>query len=298
MEFLLAGLWYVPFLAAIMVLSGLAKETGFFMPVYSWIAENVKSKRAVVAIISALSGILPIEGRVTVSAGFLDTIAPNGPKRRLYGIIDYLSTHHYYFWSPLEKTVILPMAVLGLGYFGFLSVVWPLIVTCLVVALFYIFFVLKEEDIDIDLNKHSGCCAHDFKAKTTWKDWLNWKVLFWVTGVIILGNYIKTFDKEMIDIVTNSGAIAVATLFSFLFSFAMGSSSKYAGFVALLTKIFGIKFLPLFLVVDYAGYMFSPMHKCFTVGKTYFDTPILEFYKAIGLLCLSLLIVGLIITFV
>lgn len=294
MEFLFAGLWYVPFLAAVMVLSGLAKKTGIFMPVYSWIANNVKSKRAVVAIISALSGVLPIEGRVTVSAGFLDTIAPKGPKRRLYGIIDYLSTHHYYFWSPLEKTVILPMAVLGLGYAGFISVVWPLIATCLIVALFYIFFILKEEDIDIDLSEHK-CCDHNHEDQTPL---INWKVLLWVAGVIVLGNYMKTFDKEMIEIVTNSGAIAISALLSFLFSFAMGSSSKYAGFVALLSKLFGIKYLPLFLAVDYAGYMFSPLHKCFTVGKTYFDTSIKEFYKAIGLLCGSLLIVALIITFV
>ena len=290
MEFLLAGLWYIPYLAFIMIMSGWAKETGIFMPVYRWIAKNVKSKRAVVVIISAISGILPIEGRVTVSAGFLDTIAPRDKRRRLYGIIDYLSTHHYYFWSPLEKTVILPMAVLGLGYFGFISVVWPLIVTCLLVSLFYIFFILKEDDIAIDIEEHQHCCCKHTQ-------WINWKVLAWVTGVIILGNYIKVFDKEMIDLVVNSGSIAVATILSFLFSFAMGSSGKYAGFVALLTKIFGIKFLPLFLAVDYAGYMFSPTHKCFTVGKTYFDTPILEFYKAIGLLCGSLLIVALIITF-
>jgi hypothetical protein len=290
MEFLLAGLWYIPYLAFIMIMSGWAKETGIFMPVYRWIAKNVKSKRAVVVIISAISGILPIEGRVTVSAGFLDTIAPRDKRRRLYGIIDYLSTHHYYFWSPLEKTVILPMAVLGLGYFGFISVVWPLIVTCLAVSLFYIFFILKEDDIAIDIEEHEHCCGKHTQ-------WINWKVLAWVTGVIILGNYIKVFDKEMIDLVVNSGSIAVATVLSFLFSFAMGSSGKYAGFVALLTKIFGIKFLPLFLAVDYAGYMFSPTHKCFTVGKTYFDTPILEFYKAIGLLCGSLIIVALIITF-
>jgi hypothetical protein len=162
------------------------------------------------------------------------------------------------------------------------------------VGLFYIFFILKEEDIVIDLNRNA-CCNHAHAPEKI--QWINWKVLIWVAGVIILGNYIKTFDKEMIEIVTNSGSIAIAALLSFLFSFAMGSSSKYAGFVALLTKIFGIKFLPLFLAIDYAGYMFSPTHKCFTIGKTYFDTPILEFYKAIGLLCSSLLVVALIITF-
>lgn len=291
MEYLFNGLWYIPYLAAIMVASAWAKKTGFFMPLYIWIANYVKSKRTVVAIISAISGVLPIEGRVTVSAGFLDTIAPQNAKRRLYGIIDYLSTHHYYFWSPLEKTVILPMAVLGLSYTGFLYLVWPLIATCLIVGLFYIFFVLKEEDIAIDLSGKK--CEHDH-SRDHKVEWVNWKVLFWVTAVIILGNYLKTFDKEMLEIVKNSGSIAIATLLSFLFSFAMGSSSKYAGFVSLLSTIFGAKFLPLFLAVDYAGYMLSPTHKCFTVGKTYFDTPIGEFYKAIGLLCGSLIVVSMI----
>lgn len=291
--YLLNGIWYVAFLALVMVLSAWAKKTNVFMPVYRWIAVNVKSKRAVVAIISAMSGILPIEGRVTVSAGFLDTIAPNDSRRRVYGIIDYLSTHHYYFWSPLEKTVILPIAVLGIGYFDFLYLVWPLIFTCLVVGAFYIFYVLKEDDIAIDLDKASKpCCDHGSTQ------WVQWKVLAAVAGVIIVANFIKSFDTYMFEAVKSSGSIAIATILSFLFSFAMGSSGKYAGFVSILSTIFGPQYLPLFLAVDYAGYMFSPMHKCFAVGKTYFDTPIQDFYKAIGLLCGSLVMVAFIMVFV
>ena len=292
MEFLINGLWYVPYLATIMILSAWAKKTGIFMPAYRWIANNVKSKRAVVAIISALSGVLPIEGRVTVSAGFLDTIAPNDDRRKIYGIIDYLSTHHYYFWSPLEKTVILPMAVLGLSYGAFVMLIWPLIVTCLAIGLFYIFFVLKEDDIAIDLSESHRCTDHDHSHEKT--QWVNWSTLAFVAAAIVLGNYIKTYDAAMLEMVKNSGSIAIATLFSFMFSFAMGSSGKYAGFVSLLSTVFGVKYLPLFLAVDYAGYMFSPTHKCFAVGKSYFDTPVIEFYKAIGLLCGSLIFVALI----
>jgi hypothetical protein len=87
MEYLFKGLWYVAFLALVMLFAAWAKRTNIFMPLYRWIALNVKSKRAVVAIISAISGILPIEGRVTVSAGFLDTIAPNDNRKRIYGCI-------------------------------------------------------------------------------------------------------------------------------------------------------------------------------------------------------------------
>lgn len=288
MEFLFNGLWYVGFLALIMILSAWAKKTNVFMPFYRWVAINVKSKRAVVAIISAISGILPIEGRVTVSAGFLTTIAPNDHRKRIYGIIDYLSTHHYYFWSPLEKTVILPMAVLSISYFNFVLLIWPLILTSFIVALFYIFYVLKEDEIAIDLNKTTKCCD-EHKSEIPW---IQWRILLIVTGVIIFANFIKSFDQEMFEIVKNNGSLAFATFLSFLFSFAMGSSSKYAGFVSILATIFGAKYLPLFLAVDYAGYMLSPAHKCFMIGKTFFDTPIGQFYQAIALLCGSLILVA------
>lgn len=291
MSYLFNGLWYVFYLALIMVFSAWAKKTGFFMPFYELIATKIKSKRAVVAIISAISGVLPIEGRVTVSAGFLDTIAPNDQRRKIYGIIDYLSTHHYYFWSPLEKTVILPIAVLGITYFDFILIIWPLIATSLVITIFYIFFILKEDDVDIDFNKTKTC------SSCTNTQWIKWNVLIAVTLVIILGNFIKTFDNEMLLIVKNSSSLALATMLSFIFSFAMGSSSKYAGLVSLLSLVFGAKYLPLFLAVDYAGYMLSPTHKCFTIGKTYFDTPIGEFYRAVGFLCTALIFVSLIMVF-
>ena len=69
------------FLAAVMALAFAAKKTQVFMPLYSWIATTVKSKRAVVALISTLSGVIPISGRVAVSAGALDTIAPEDQKK-------------------------------------------------------------------------------------------------------------------------------------------------------------------------------------------------------------------------
>jgi len=93
---------YLVLLAIVMALSFIAKKTQVFLPVYIWIARAVKSKRGVVALISFVSGILPISGRVAISAGALDTIAPDDKeKRKSFGVIDYLSTHHFYFCSPL-----------------------------------------------------------------------------------------------------------------------------------------------------------------------------------------------------
>ena len=275
--------WYLFYIMAIMFAAGYVKDTGLFLPVYNWLIDNIKSKRAVVTLISMVSGVLPIPGRVTVSAGFLDTIAPKKKGREKYGIIDYLATHHYYWWSPLEKTVILPMAVLGLSYGGFISIVWPIILAYAAVLIYYIFFYLQESDVDVKISKSK--CEHD---KVGWKNWIDWKVIGWVAAVIVLGNYLKTYSGDVTAYLEGSSTVVIAMIASFFFSFMLGSSGKYAGFVALMAGAFGIQYLPLLLVIDYAGYMLSPVHKCFVVGKTYFNTPLKDYYYAIGLLLVAL----------
>lgn len=289
---LIDGYTFLFIILGIMIVSGWVKSKGYFLPVYHWLTKRIKSKRGLVLAISTITGVLPIPGRVVVSAGFLNTIAPNDSRKRMYGIIDYLSTHHYYFWSPLEKTVLVPMAVLGLSYFQFLGYIWPLLLAAIVVILFYIFFILKEEDIDIELKDKDHVCEHN-------EPWIDWKVIAWTGVVIVIGNAIKLYLGDVTSILSASSQyIAVAALLSFIFSFAFGSSGKYAGMVALLCTIFGVKYLPLFTAIDYAGYMLSPTHKCFVVGKTYFDTPISEYYKAIGFLCGSIFVVALLATLI
>ena len=45
-----------------------------------------------------MTGVLPIKGRVTVSASLLDTLAPKDKKKReKFRPIDFMSSHHYYF---------------------------------------------------------------------------------------------------------------------------------------------------------------------------------------------------------
>ena len=284
MDLLINNQWYLLYIAAVMIAAGYVKDTGLFTPVYGWLIDNIKSKRAVVTLISMVSGVLPITGRVTVSAGFLDTIAPKNKGRKKYGIIDYLSTHHYYWWSPLEKTVILPMAVLGLTYGEFIGIVWPIIAAYFAVLVYYIFFYLKEDDVEIKIKR--GCCESE---KVGWKNWIDWKVLGWVAVVIVASNFLKLYHEETVAFLEASSTVGVALLASFAFAFMLGSSGKYAGFVALLTGIFGIEYLPLFLVIDYAGYMLSPVHKCFVIGKTYFNTPLRDYYYAIGILLVTLI---------
>lgn len=280
---LLDEIWFVPFIAGIMVLSNLINAKGYFVPFYNYLEMKIKSKRLLIALISAVSGILPVPGRVIISAGALDTLAPNDERRKNYGIISYLSTHHYYFWSPLEATVLIPLSVLGISYFYFLSLIAPLLVAIIGIILYYIFFILKEEDIVI--NKIE-------RKKQSNVKYIKWDVLLLVAVVIIAGNAIKMYSDTIVNFFMSfNSSIFFAGLIAFITSFILGSSSRFAGVTTLLATIFGINYLPLFFALGYSGYLISPMHKCLVIAKSYFNVG-MELYKILLLISTVLVTVG------
>jgi hypothetical protein len=147
---LTGGLGYLWMVFFIMITAGLAKEYQLFAPAFAYVRNTFRSNKFVVVLLSAIGGVLPIEGRVTVSAGLLDTVAPkDGPGREKLGIIDYLATHHYYMWSPLEKTVVLPIAAFGLTYAAFIGMVAPLLVASFAFISWYIWNQVKEDEVVI-----------------------------------------------------------------------------------------------------------------------------------------------------
>ena len=154
---------YLIFLIGVMISSEIMRKHNLLSDVFKFISDSIPSKRGVVALISLVGGVLPIPGRVTVSAGILSGIAPccsksncnDGEKacqksRSKFGIIDYLATHHYYLWSPLEKTVILPMAALGISWGAFIGFTYPLIIITAVYITWFIFWKFSEDDIQFD----------------------------------------------------------------------------------------------------------------------------------------------------
>ena len=288
------------------------------MDVFKLLEQRVKSKRLVVFLVSLFGGILPIPGRVAISASILNAIAPTDrQKRKKFGVIDYLATHHYYLWSPLEKTVIIPMAVLGLTYMQFMSYIWPLL---LISGLYIGYYItsLKEDEIEIDVKdepinwKNIGLvvlpflltilisCVTDyyfaaFATFTTylvtysnsWKkllSYINWQLVFIVAGIIILGNFINSYYSLMesyIKTYNNPKNILVVSVISFLVSFLLGSSTKYASIVSLLTSVFGMHYFVLFFTLEYSAYLISPSHKCLPIGQKYFHTGFMTYLKAL-----------------
>lgn len=263
----LKGLEYLWLVFFIMIVAGIAKERGLFMPVYSYIKTSFKSNRLVLFLISAISGVLPIEGRVTVSAGVLDTIThkdcDHNHGRQKMGIVDYLSTHHYYLWSPLEKTVIIPMATFGLGYVAWLGMVWPLLLVTALFVTYYIFFKVKEDEINIEEStfkisavmrnvlpffiaigayiyvggdKHIfaifGSLALYYAFLTqTWNfkkllSYINWEVLLTVAVVIVLGNYFKSQEALINEYIRGLG-IDITTVTGILIVSVIGLVASF-----------------------------------------------------------------------
>ena len=218
-------LWMVFF---IMIVAGLAKEYSLFAPAFAYVKNTFRSNRFVVAMLSAIGGILPIEGRVTISAGLLDTVAPKtGHGREKLGIVDYLATHHYYLWSPLEKTVILPIAAFGLSYVAWLGLIAPLLVVSLAFISWYIWTQIHEDEVAITPGNfklsavtrdvlpmfiaigayvygvsHVLCFGllslYYILITQQWSPskllgYIRWDVLAWVAAAMMLGNYMKTY---------------------------------------------------------------------------------------------------------
>lgn len=319
------------YLIPIMLISNIIKDNNLFDSLYA-LLYKIKLKRLKLFLISLFNGILPIPGRVIISSAVLNTIAPccseencnKGEKscrkkRSKFGIIDYLSTHHYYLWSPLEKTVIIPMAVLGLSYITFLNYMYPIILITFAYIFYYIFFVIKEEDIELninakfELNKFLLYVMPFFIAIIAiiffepFKVFLpllvyyiiltkdinfniNWKLIIFVSVVTALAIYFQQYSNEIIEyikvhneVLNPNNIIGLIAISSFLFvsTWLMGSSSKFAALTTLTTSIFGLKYFIFFFVIEYFAYNTSPQHKCFIIGQQYFGTPTRRYFDVI-----------------
>jgi hypothetical protein len=244
-----------------MISAGLAKEYQLFAPAYAYVRNVFRSNKFVLVILSAIGGILPIEGRVTVSAGMLDTIAPKcGHGREKMGIIDYLATHHYYLWSPLEKSVVIPIAAFGLTYVAWLGMIAPLLIASLLFISWYIWYTVKDEDIVIApgnfklsqvmrsslpmfvaigayiyTNNYIICfgllALYYIIITQQWNfrkllGYINWEVIITVAVVIALGNYFKSEQAYFQGVIKGLG-VDPATFLGMLTISAMGFGSSF-----------------------------------------------------------------------
>ena len=242
MDFILKGQVYLFLIVFVMMIAGMIKENNLFSDVFAFLKRSLKSNRAIVALFSAMTGVLPIKGRVTVSAGLLDTMAPKDKKKReKFGPIDFMSSHHYYFWSPIEKTVILPMAAFGLSYTAFLGIMWPLIAATFAYIIWYLVYMVKDTDIALAETKKKikvsritryvfpyimGVSAVIAGVNFLWAfglltlyyiivtqtfNWkkllgyVDWKIIAWVAIIILLANTTRLYTGEIKEFIGSTG---------------------------------------------------------------------------------------------
>jgi len=322
---------YLIYLATIMIIVGIIKEFNLFSGVYLLLMEKIENKKTLVGLISAIGGVMPIPGRVVVSAGLLDTVAPDDKKKRkMLGMMDYISTHHYYLWSPLEKTIILPMAAFGLSYVTMLRYTAPLLLVYILFMVYFYKMVLNESDVDVHLagdvepksvfhiipllsgiiSLFLGVAPYTafsivsiyyicyFVKKTSFKNiihlykYLNFKLLVVLSIVLFASTWIKTYSEyfnSFLVSMSTDGIVSfvLISIAAFMFSFLMGSSSKFSGLVVLLVGLFGIQYLTFFLSLEFCAYLISPTHKCVPIANEYFGVEYSTFLNHLyPLLCL------------
>lgn len=318
-------------LTTVMVISGVLKETNAMSSVYALVKPYIKSKRGMVALLSLIFGVVPITTRIGFACAMLDSVQDKARNNQKMGTIAYLASHHYYLWSPIEKSVIITCGILGISYLTFMSYMWIPALIAIIFSVVYIFASVTEDEVYLSeagtVNKGSivdiallflsiaaaafsgGYAMYVFAAYAVYLlfshkkfdiKWLDFKLLGVTAALIVFGKYVGTLDKAISAGVTDvykagGGIVAIAAL-SYLASFVMGSSAKFAAMCGMLVKFFGIKYLPLFYIIEYTGYLISPAHKCVAIGKLYFKTPIGMYFLPILALSLILIMYAVLVT--
>lgn len=321
------------------IIGGIFKTRGVFLPVFTMLTVRVKSRRISLLLISLISGVLPVEGRVSVSAPILDSVIAHNNhcghdhSRGKIGVLDFIATHHYYLWSPLEKSIIMIMAGLSMSYAQVLSYTAIPLAMYLIFLIGVVFFYVDEDDTELEPNTSTQSWVALAKVvpflaglvlsifyppyivfpiitvfyiltnavsfKELWT-YIRWDSLAVVAFVIVAANLVKSNSAMILHAFTATAfagpptlsAVILAVIGGGIASFIMGSSSKYAGICVALTLVFGIQYFPLILMVEYAGYLLSPTHKCLAISASYFNTKLTEFYKYVGCLAILMVVIG------
>tara|TARA_R110000824_G_scaffold210358_5_gene396227 strand:+ start:1956 stop:2981 length:1026 start_codon:yes stop_codon:yes gene_type:complete len=170
-------------IAAIMIAVGILKDNKVLHPAYYYIQKHIKNKKLMLCVMSTVYGILPIPGRITVATGMFDTCTRGSKDRTELGILAYLSTHHYYLWSPLEKSVLLVLAGTGMSYMDFIGAMGIYIGIFLGATYYYVVFVMKDVTALIK----------DFATQPVKGDWCKFiDMIVLISGIILC--CIQTFN--------------------------------------------------------------------------------------------------------
>lgn len=263
------------------------------------------------------TGFLPIPGRIIMCTSLIDTT--NGKIDKNIAAAAYVGTHHFYLWSPIEKSVLVILSGLSISYVEFLHVISvPLFVYAA-----YMIWMLRNIDtvntthkyvyrfkdllsivllliVLIGMSLATGyiicslllsvyilyLCVMYNDIITCIKR-VKYSTLLLVSLVLLVSDYLKTLYNIL---EFNTTHIITSLVLSFLGSYMLGSSSKFSGICLLMVSVFGVEYLCLFYTVDFCGYMLSPMHKCRVITQCCSDLQTRELYYKLWRLLLCMIL--------
>ena len=321
---------YLLFVIIILSISEILKNNNSFSDtILSILSINSKiPKKWAFSFMVAILGMLPIPGRIVIVNFLLDAVvSKENPRAHRLGTLAYISTHHYYLWSPIETAVIISLGILKISYSEFLSyMVYP-ILGYMIFYLLYIIFFIKETDFKEVIVSNSKINYNSLwdiiilflsiiiamvisnekamvviflipliiliiKYKISFKNIilnLDYKFITSIFIILCIGFLIKNtvILKDILKFIsTSSFNLFIIFLICFAFSFLFGSSSRYATIAGNMALLLGIQFFPLLYIVDYCGYILSPVHKCTFFIFSYFKYTV-QFILILCILCLS-----------
>jgi len=267
----------------------IAEDFNLLSGLYKFLSKNVKHKRLLLALISSVFGVLPIYGRNILSAPVLNSfVSDDKNSKNRIGLVNYLMTHHYYLWSPLEKTILIPMVALSLSYIDILKYTFPLLLVMTIFSFGYMFIVLKENDIVFNAINVTS----QNKIKRKWKEYINWRLMIYLSCILFLNWIVEHYSEYLTGFIDSSILLSTAAIVSFCISFLLGSSAKFTGILIILVSIYGLEYFTFFMAIQFTAYLLSPMHKCIVITNEYFKTDYLYFYKVIGILSALIILIG------
>lgn len=294
--------WF--YLLSSMLIMRLVKDHDLFSGFYQTILEKTKSKRLILISFCILGGIIPIPGRIIASATLLNSITTTSKKdRSRLGILNYLLTHHFYFWSPLEVTVILSMSFLKLDYLGFIHLIYPILIFYFVIIMVFISIidmskfeiVMKKDSEDLKPSWYPlplvvsiillivGVQPYfTFTATSllylklckvrfidSWK-LIDWKLILYLIIIVSATMYFKHLIA--IELLLRSIDTTILLLMlAWIITFILGSSAKYAAITIVLSSLLGSRYFVLLFVFEYTAYFLSPFHHCIMMTKRFFN---------------------------
>jgi len=266
-------------------------------------------------LIMVLSGILPIPGRIVLCKSLLDTTCKSNCNNM--NLAAYLSTHHFYLWSPVEKSVLILIAGLGISYVQFIHLMIAPIVVYLCIVAWFVRGV--EYEVNTDTFKMSSmrdivlltvilvvsCVYTGFihmllvylmhlmrkyrYSVVNFKD-IDFKTVMIVSFIILVSSLVREYEVMLHDVVLSYNSLSMVCVLSFVASFILGSSSKFAGVCLLTTSIFGLEYMCLFYTIDFCGYMLSPFHKCGAIARSGSLQPTGRFHTGVFSMCVLMIL--------